>query len=65
MGKQFIISVASEVIRNTHKSGIKVVTNFMFGFPGEEEDDFEQTLEFIERNKDHIDELRPWKGFVS
>ena len=62
MGKQFIISVASEVIRNTHKSGIKVVTNFMFGFPGEEEDDFEQTLEFIERNKDHIDELLPVEG---
>ncbi|MCP4157036.1 MAG: radical SAM protein [bacterium] len=35
-------------------AGIKTTTFWLFGFPGETEDDFLQTLEFIEKNKDTI-----------
>ncbi|MCX5713496.1 MAG: radical SAM protein [Candidatus Omnitrophica bacterium] len=65
MGKNFGIETADEVVRNTHQAGISVSATFMFGFPGEEEGDFKQTIEFLERNKDSIDELIPSDGFCT
>jgi radical SAM superfamily enzyme YgiQ (UPF0313 family) len=58
MGKRFSISVAEEVIKNTHLCGIKTSINIMVGFPTETRKDFEETLNFIKRNKMFIDEIR-------
>lgn len=51
------------ITRDTHEAGIEVVLNFMFGFPGETEADFQESLAFIERNKDWIDIVQPAPGF--
>lgn len=58
MGKHFTIPIAEEVIHNTHNAGIHTDVNFLVGFPTETQTDFEQTLNFIKRNKDNIDEVR-------
>jgi len=63
MGKRFAIDTAVEVIKNTHEAGIKVTTIFMFGFPGEEKDDFEQTLKFLEKIRHFVDKVIPAEAF--
>ncbi|HXT00685.1 MAG TPA: radical SAM protein [Elusimicrobiota bacterium] len=50
MDKKFKITDAEEVIRNTKKAGIRVKTYLQFGFPGETEEDFRETLVFIRKN---------------
>jgi radical SAM superfamily enzyme YgiQ (UPF0313 family) len=57
MGKSYTSAKASEVIRMTHEAGIKVNVNLILGFPGETEDDFNRTLEFVNLNKDYIQEV--------
>lgn len=59
MGKRYKVEEAEKVIRDTHNSGIDVVLNFIVGFPGESEDDFYETLRFIERNRDYISNIAP------
>jgi radical SAM superfamily enzyme YgiQ (UPF0313 family) len=63
MGKKYDMKIASEVIKNTHNAGIKVTTIFMFGFPGEKEEDFNDSLRFVENNKNYIDEAIPAEAF--
>ncbi|MCM8757812.1 MAG: radical SAM protein, partial [Candidatus Omnitrophica bacterium] len=58
MGKKFSVALAEEVIKNTHLSGIKTSINIMVGFPTETRKDFQETLDFIKRNKEFIDEVR-------
>jgi anaerobic magnesium-protoporphyrin IX monomethyl ester cyclase len=59
MKKGFIIEDAERVIQDTHNAGIDVAANFMFGFPGENDEDFQKTLDFISRNKEYISTLNP------
>lgn len=47
----------SRVIKDSHSFGIKVSVNVLVGFPGEEEEDFQQTIDFIEAHKDYIDQV--------
>jgi len=58
MGKQFSTQLAEEVIKNTHAADIFTSINIMIGFPTETETDFLETLNFIERNKQFIREIR-------
>ncbi|MCP4549397.1 MAG: radical SAM protein [bacterium] len=60
MGKSrlFSASVAEAVIRRTHEAGIAVALFLIVGHPGETEEDFVQTLEFIRRNADWIDSIK-------
>lgn len=58
MGKRFSIPIAEEVLRNTHHAGIHTDVNILVGFPTETQADFEETLNFIKRNKENIDEVR-------
>lgn len=54
MGKGFKIEDAERVIQATHRAGIEAIINIVIGFPGETEEDFEQTMQFIERNRRYI-----------
>jgi len=50
MNKGFSIQEAKKVIEDTYKAGIAVSTNWIVGFPNETEDDFKETLNFIQDN---------------
>jgi radical SAM superfamily enzyme YgiQ (UPF0313 family) len=58
MFKPYSIPLAERVIRDTHRAAIKTSVNIMVGFPTETHSDFKQTLKFIEKNKENIDEIR-------
>ena len=59
MRKLYTSAEAEKVIREASSAGINVVLNFVVGFPGEEQEDFTQTLDFIERNKSFIANVAP------
>jgi len=63
MKKRYRICDAEEVLKNTHEAGIQVSANFMFGFPTETRLDFQATLDFLSRNRKHIDEIYPSESF--
>lgn len=63
MRKKYKIADAVDVLRNTHDAGIEVKTNFMFGFPGETENDFQLTLEFLRKNAANITTVYPSFSF--
>ena len=65
MKKRYALEDADDVIKSTHEAGIVVTANFMFGFPGEEEDDFVKTLEFIKRNTPNLDRVYPSRTFCA
>ena len=54
MRKDLTISIADNVIINTWKAGIKTGINLLLGFPGEEDDDFQQTCELVKRHGGHL-----------
>ncbi len=58
IGKKFTASLAGEVVRNTKEAGIVTSVNIMVGFPTESADDLARTIDFIDENKGHIDEIR-------
>ena len=47
MNKGITTKLAENTIRITRKSGIGVINSFMFGLPGETEEDLKKTIEFI------------------
>lgn len=59
MGKHHDARLARRVIRATHEAGIGVMVNFMFGFPGETEEDFQETLDFLEQVAPWVDIANP------
>ncbi len=54
MQKNFRVADAERVIRDTAAAGIVAELFIMVGFPGETEADFQLTLDFIERNAEHL-----------
>lgn len=58
MGKHFSIPLAERVIKDTHNANIITTINIMSGFPTETRNDFLETIAFITRNKEFIDEIR-------
>lgn len=50
MNKYYSMADADRIIKQMYDEGICVTANFMFGFPGETEEDFESTLDFLRRN---------------
>jgi radical SAM superfamily enzyme YgiQ (UPF0313 family) len=62
MNKGYTAQEASEVVRNTYNAGIRTNVNIIVGFPGETEEDFQQTVKFIEENKDYINEVTNISG---
>jgi len=52
-----------EIVRHTANAGILVTLNFMFGLPGETEEDAQKNIDFVIRNKDYIDRVYPSWSF--
>ncbi len=57
MKKLFDTETASQVLRRTHEAGIKVAINILVGFPEENGDNFQQTIDFLSKNSSWIDRL--------
>ncbi len=57
MRKFFRIETARRNMIDCHDAGISVCTNWIIGYFTETEDDFEQTLRFIEENINYINEI--------
>ncbi len=57
IGKNFKVSDAERVIRDTEAAGIRVKLFLMVGFPGETEEDFRLTLEFLRRHSGLVDKV--------
>jgi radical SAM superfamily enzyme YgiQ (UPF0313 family) len=54
-----------KIVRDTAAAGIEVWTNFMFGLPGETEDDAKDNIDFVLRNKDYIHTAAPTFAFCN
>jgi len=53
----------NKILRDGKKAGVPCSVNFMFGLPGETEDDFKEVLRFIRDNRDYINTVNPSPGF--
>jgi hypothetical protein len=65
MRKSYSPSVAKQIFKDAHDAGIKVTANFMFGFPGETEEDFEQTLAFIRETGPYMERVYPSRTYCA
>lgn len=65
MRKHYKIGDADKVLKYTYEAGIEVTCNFMFGFPGETEEDFQQTLGFLRRNGNYITVAYPSRSYCT
>ena len=54
MNKPFSSREIAKSIRMAYEAGINTQLNFILGFPGEREEDVEETLKFIEENAPYI-----------
>ncbi len=54
MGKRITMDVVGECLDNCEKLGINVCVNILVGFPGEEEEDFLMTVDYLKKRKHQI-----------
>jgi hypothetical protein len=54
MNKRITTEQSGQALSSLAAAGIKTATLWLIGFPGETEADFQQTLDFLEENKDNI-----------
>jgi radical SAM superfamily enzyme YgiQ (UPF0313 family) len=54
MSKEITVEQSRATIKSLAQAGIKTTTYFVIGFPGESDEDFQQTLDFIEELKNDI-----------
>jgi radical SAM superfamily enzyme YgiQ (UPF0313 family)/wyosine [tRNA(Phe)-imidazoG37] synthetase (radical SAM superfamily) len=64
MNKYYTAREAEGVLRLCHQSGICTNINLIVGFPGESKSEFNETVEFLKRNKAYIDEVTNVSGCV-
>jgi radical SAM superfamily enzyme YgiQ (UPF0313 family) len=57
MDKMTTPKVISEVLKSLASAGIRTTTYWIVGFPGESEQDFQETLDFVEEHHRYIYEL--------
>ncbi len=65
MRKRYRVEDADRVLEYTFQAGIEATCNFMFGFPGEAEEDFQLTLDFLRRNGKHIAMAYPSRSYCT
>ncbi|MCO4782138.1 MAG: radical SAM protein [Candidatus Cloacimonetes bacterium] len=58
----FTIEEAQEVVRNCHLAEIRTYMFCIVGFPTEEEEDFQMTYDFIDRNSEYLDMVKSVNG---
>ncbi|HLD28849.1 MAG TPA: radical SAM protein [bacterium] len=63
MRKAYKPAVARKVLKDAWKAGIAVTCNFMFGFPGETEEDFNQTLRFVGDVGEYLERVYPSRTY--
>lgn len=56
-GKKLKIGLIEKVVRETHNAGIKTGVNILVGLPGETDEDFFCSLEFLHRNREYINDI--------
>jgi len=54
MRKNINLKTAERIIRDTHRAGIHANCFFIIGYPTETEEDFQMTLDFIQKNANYI-----------
>ncbi|MBU1726214.1 MAG: B12-binding domain-containing radical SAM protein [Candidatus Omnitrophica bacterium] len=64
MKKPFTVETAKKNVVDCHNSGISVCTNWILGYFTETEEDFGRTIDFINENTEHIDEMDAALFFV-
>jgi len=57
MSKPFKSSEASELLQNMFKIGITSVITIIVGFPGETEEDWDDTVEFLRKNSQYVSDI--------
>ncbi len=57
MGKGTRVKDVEMALRASHEAGVRNLLFMMFGFPGEDTNDFKQTIDFLKRNKRYIDAI--------
>jgi len=57
MAKMTTAAVISDVLKTLSKAGIRTTTYWIVGYPGETEEDFEETCDFIRAHHQYIYEL--------
>jgi Radical SAM superfamily/Wzt C-terminal domain len=57
MHKPFTPEIASQMVRRAHAGGVSVQLNIIVGFPNETEEDFAETLAFLEDHAACIDKI--------
>ncbi len=57
MGKRFVAADAATVLRRAKDVGLQVMINLIVGFPGESEESFAQTCEFLREHHRLIDKV--------
>ena len=56
-GKKIKIETIERVIKDTYSVGIDIAIDILVGLPGESDDDFKQTLDFLTRNRKFIKQV--------
>jgi anaerobic magnesium-protoporphyrin IX monomethyl ester cyclase len=59
MEKRTTVELARQVVRDTANAGIQAILQVIVGFPGESEEDFQATLDFVEENARFIGAVCP------
>lgn len=67
MGKKITPDLMRETLASLAYAGIKTTTYWLVGHPGETEEDFQQTLDFLEESKDNIyeAECNPFRFYLT
>ena len=61
MHKDFTVEQAAETLKYSHEAGIRNLIFLLPGYPYETNQDIKKTVQFIERNKEYIDQLLIYK----
>ena len=57
MNKGFTVEDARQALTSCNEAGIGVMINLIVGFPGEEEAEIQETMQFLRENRDSIDKV--------